>query len=168
MIYVNTHNMRVPKKPSGRKRSPFYWWRRFKSHKYKPGNTDLLVKIQNGDFEYPALFKHAEWELHWMKEEQEEYIKNYTSKQDPKQDNEYVNIELRYRKRYKKIIEDAHAVEDRHLTNLVESLSKEFKVSKQKIATIMETFGGTTEELYLDVRNKYYIKNKYGTRLRMY
>ena len=26
--------MKVPKKPSGRKSTPFYWWRRFKSHKY--------------------------------------------------------------------------------------------------------------------------------------
>ena len=35
--------MKIPKKPSGRKRSPFYWWRRFKSHKYLPHNASLLV-----------------------------------------------------------------------------------------------------------------------------
>ena len=37
--------MRVPKKPSGRKRSPFYWWRRWKSHKYLPVRAGLLARI---------------------------------------------------------------------------------------------------------------------------
>ena len=47
--------MKVPKKPSGRKRSPFYWWRRFRTHKMKPWNASLLARIKNGDFEYPAF-----------------------------------------------------------------------------------------------------------------
>ena len=34
-------------------------------------------------------------------------------------------------------------------------LNKEFKVNKQKVVTIMETFGGTTEELYRYVASKF-------------
>ena len=71
--------MKIPKKPSGRTRSPFYWWRRFKSHKYLPHNASLLRKIENGDYNYPDLFEHAEWELVWMKEEQEEFLKIISS-----------------------------------------------------------------------------------------
>ena len=43
---------KIPQKPTHRKRSPFYWWRRFPTHQalhhYKP----LLERIQNGDFDY--------------------------------------------------------------------------------------------------------------------
>ena len=67
---------RVPKKPSGRRALPFYWWRRFRSHRNLPYKASLLSKIRNGDFEYSQFFQEAEWELHWMKEELEEYKKN--------------------------------------------------------------------------------------------
>ena len=39
--------MRVPKKPSGRRAMPFYWWRRFRSHKNLPYKSHLIDKIQN-------------------------------------------------------------------------------------------------------------------------
>ena len=47
MNYVFILNMKVPKKPSGRKRSPFYWWRRFRTHKMKPWNASPLARIKN-------------------------------------------------------------------------------------------------------------------------
>ena len=44
------------------------------------------------------------------------------------------------------------------IMGLVEALSKKFKISQEKIKTIMETFGGATEELYIYVdKNKYII-----------
>ena len=78
--------MKVPKKPSGRKRSPFYWWRRFRTHKTKPWNASLLAKIKNGDFEYPPYFQQADWELHCMKDEQKEFIENYKGFDNPEND----------------------------------------------------------------------------------
>ena len=45
--------MKIPPKPKRGKRSPFYWWRRWKSHKYLPTKKGLLARILNGDFEYP-------------------------------------------------------------------------------------------------------------------
>ena len=60
---------KIPQKPTHRKRSPFYWWRRFPTHKglhhYKP----LIERIKNGDFDYPEYFEQAEWEEHWCREE---------------------------------------------------------------------------------------------------
>lgn len=43
--------LRIPPKPRRGKRSPFYWWRRWKSHQYLPVKKGLLARIQNGDSE---------------------------------------------------------------------------------------------------------------------
>ena len=150
--------MRVPPKPKRGKRSPFYWWRRWRSHQYLPVRKGLLARIQNGDFEYSQLFDWAKYELKYKQDELDEFVKNYQGKDDPKTDELYRDIERRYQKRYNKLFEDAYEMENRHLTGLTEALVKEFKVSKEKIKTIMETFGGTTEDLYLYVdKNKYTI-----------
>jgi len=150
--------MRIPPKPKRGKRSPFYWWRRWRSHQYLPVRKGLLARIQNGDFEYSQLFDWAKYELKYKQDELDEFVKNYQGKDDPKTDTLYRDIERRYQKRYNKLFEDACEVEHRHLTGLAEALSKKFKVNKKKIETIMETFGGATEDLYLYVdKNKYTI-----------
>ena len=147
--------MKRPIKPSGRKRSPFYWWRRFRSHKYLPHNAPLLRKIQNGDYDYPPYFQQAQWELEWADDEQEQYIKDYVGNGDPRTDEAYEDIERRARKRYKKLIEDAYEVESRHLSTLVEGLSKRFKLPKETIKTLMGEFGGTIEELYIHLKQNH-------------
>jgi hypothetical protein len=142
--------MRVPKKPSGRRALPFYWWRRFKTHKCLPYKANLLDKIRNGDFEYSPFFEQAKWELHWMKEEQEEFVKNYHGN-DWKFDRLYMDIEIRARKRYNKLYEDGMKDENDRMTRLVNSLSKSFKLKSDEIRNIMARFGGTTEELYFHI-----------------
>ena len=143
--------MKIPKKPSGRKRSPFYWWRRFKSHKYLPHNASLLRKIENGDYNYPDLFEHEEWELVWMKEEQEEFIKNYTGN-NHKDDVLYLDIEKRARKRWKKLLEDALEVENRHLENLSKDFCEYFNIDRDRMKKIMEEFGGSARTLYIHLK----------------
>ena len=147
--------MRRPLKPSGRKRSPFYWWRRFRSHKYLPHNAPLLRKIQNGDYDYPPYFQQAQWELEWADDEQEQYIKDYVGSGNPRTDEAYEDIGRRARKRYKKLIEDGYEVESRHLSTLVEGLSKRFKLPKETIKTLMGEFGGTIEELYIHLKQNH-------------
>ena len=150
--------MKIPPKPKRGKRSPFYWWRRWKSHQYLPVRKGLLARIQNGDFEYSQLFDWAKYEMKYKQDELDQFVKEYRGKEDPKTDPLYRDIERRYQKRYNKLFEDAHEVENRHLESLAEALSKEFKVCKKKIKKIMETFGGATEDLYLYVdKNKYTI-----------
>jgi len=140
--------MKIPPKPKRGKRSPFYWWRRWKSHQYLPVRKGLLARIQNGDFDYPILYEWAKYELHYMQEELDEFVKNYQGNEDPSTDYLYYDIEKRYMKRYNKLIEDAYEVEQRHLTGLVDGLFNEFILSKDAIREIMEEFGGTAEELY--------------------
>tara|TARA_R100000541_G_scaffold59382_1_gene73233 strand:+ start:45 stop:530 length:486 start_codon:yes stop_codon:yes gene_type:complete len=142
--------MKVPIKPRHRKSTPFYWWRRFRTHKSLPYKATLLDKIKNGDFEYPAYFEQANWELAWMKDEQKEFIDNYHGK-NYMEDHLYLEIESRARKRYNKLFEDGMKTEFERIDNLVKYLSKEFKINRDKVKDIMDEFGDTTEKLYFHI-----------------
>ena len=139
--------MRVPKKPSGRRALPFYWYRRFKTHKCLPYKYPLIDKIKNGDFEYSPFFDQAKWELHWMEEEQKEFIDNYQGK-DPTMDMLYTDIEVKARKRYNKLYEDAMKDEHNRMDMLTNNLSKYYKLNKQKVKDFINIFEGTTIELF--------------------
>ena len=139
--------MRVPKKPSGRRALPFYWYRRFKTHKCLPYKYPLIDQIKNGDFEYSPFFEQAKWELHWMKEEQEEFINNYQGS-DPTMDMLYTDIEVKARKRYNKLYEDAMKDEHNRMDMLTNNLSKYYKLNKQKVKDFINEFEGTTIELF--------------------
>ena len=139
--------MRIPKKPSGRKALPFYWYRRFKAHKYLPYKYPLIDKIKNGDFEYSPFFDQAKWELHWMEEEQKEFIDNYQGK-DPTMDMLYTDIEVKARKRYNKLYEDAMKDEHNRMDSLIINLSKHYKLKKEKVKDFVNGFDGTTIELF--------------------
>lgn len=169
--------MKIPPKPKRGKRSPFYWWRRWKSHQYLPVRKGLLARIRNGDFEYPNIFEWAEYELHYMKDEHDAYKKEYQGWGDIELTERWIDIEKRYRKRYNKLFEDACEVEMRHLMSLEEAFGKEFLFTRDELREIMGEFGGTTEDLYhyLDVlqtgdrgpetRNQLeYLNKKYGLR----
>jgi len=142
--------MKAPKKPIHRKRTPFYWWRRFRIHKSLPYKATLLDKIRNGDFEYPEYFQQAEWELEWMRDEQQEFINNYNG-DNYKNDILYIDIERRARKRWKALYEDGMKTEFDRMDNFKTQLCREFKFSKDKLVDIMEQFGGTMEDLYFHV-----------------
>ncbi len=142
--------MKAPKKPIHRKRTPFYWWRRFRIHKSLPYKATLLDKIRNGDFEYPEYFQQAEWELEWMRDEQQEFINNYNG-DNYKNDILYIDIERRARKRWKALYEDGMKTEFDRMDDFKTKLCREFKFSKDKLVDIMEEFGGTTEDLYFHV-----------------
>ena len=139
--------MRIPKKPSGRRALPFYWWRRFRTHKNLPYKASLIDKIRNGDFECSPFFEQAKWELHWMKEEQEEFISNYKG-DDYKRDNLYEDIERRARKRYNKLYEDGMKDEADRMDRLTSNLSKYYKLKKEKVKDFINEFEGTTIELF--------------------
>ena len=142
--------MKAPRKPTHRKRTPFYWWRRFRIHKSLPYKATLLDKIRNGDFEYPEYFQQAEWELEWMRDEQKEFIENYHG-ENYMNDMLYLDIEKRARKRWKALYEDGMKTEHDRMDSFKTKLCKEFKFSKEKLVDIMEEFGGTTEDLYFHV-----------------
>ena len=143
--------MRIPKKPSGRRALPFYWWRRFKTHKCLPYKSPVINKILNGDFEYSPFFDQAKWELHWMEEEQKEFVNNYQGS-NPTMDMLYIDIEIKARKRYNRLFEDGIKDEFSRMDSLIINLSKHYKKKKQKIKDYIEEFEGTTIELFESLR----------------
>ena len=142
--------MKAPRKPSGRRALPFYWWRRFATHKQLPYKANLLDKIRNNDFEYSPFFDQAKWELEWMKDEQNIFISEYQGR-DPMEDRLYIDIEARARKRYNKLFADAMKDEHDRMDRLTMGLVKSFKMNKDDIKDIINEFEGTTEDLYFHV-----------------
>jgi len=142
--------VKVPKKPSGRRALPFYWWRRFKTHKCLPNKASLLDKIRNGDFEYSEFFQQAKWELHWMLDEQNEFKANYQGR-EPEKDGLYHEIEFRARKRYNKLTENGYTNENDKLFKLTKALSKHFDLHPDIIKDVMSDFNGSTEKLFFHI-----------------
>ena len=56
---------------------------------------------------------------------------------------------------HRKLTEDAFEVDHKRLQDLLDSFCKEFIINKEELWEIMEEFGGTTEELYIDVSSKF-------------
>ena len=144
--------MRVPKKPKHRSRLRFYWWRRFPVHKSLKPSAKLIDKIENGDFDYPQFFKEAEYEMHWMKEDQAEFIKNYQGR-EPEKDNLYMDIAIKYYKRRNKLFEDGYNTENERLRKLVDALHKTFGIDKFEIRNMMEEFPHNLKKFYLHCKN---------------
>ena len=148
---------KIPQKPTHRKRSPFYWWRRFPTHKalhhYKP----LLERIQNGDFDYPEYFEQAEWEAHWCQEEINS--KEYLFKDHQSFLEESRSIERRYRKRQNLLIKDGYETEEKRLKEIAKQFSITFGGSKDEVVRFMEEFDGTLEEMYYAYAERRGIKN---------
>jgi len=151
-VFIQTINMRVPKKPKHRKKLPFYWWRRFPIHKPLKPSAPLLEKIQNGDFDYPQFLKEAEYELHWLKQDQKKYIKEYIGFDNPETTSGYMELTKMAYKRWKLLMEDGDKADRERLDKLVKGLCKKFNVKKEDVWSKMEKFNGTIEELYYDFK----------------
>jgi len=148
---------RIPPKPTHRKRSPFYWWRRFPTHKalhhYKP----LLERIQNGDFDYPEYFEQAEWEDHWC--EEEIASKRHLFKDHQSFLEEANAIRRRYLKRKNLLVKDGYETEQKRLIELVKQFSIAFGCTKDAVREFIEEFDGTLEEMYYAFAEHRGIKN---------
>ena len=66
-----------------------------------------------------------------------------------------MDIRKKAYKRYNLLYKDGHETDNKRLQDLVDGFCKEFKISKSEVWEIMEKFGGTTEELYRYVANKF-------------
>lgn len=148
---------KIPQKPTHRKRSPFYWWRRFPPHKplhhYKP----LLERIQNGDFDYPEYFEQAKWEEHWAEEEvnsKRHLFTNHASFEEEARD-----IRRRYKKRSNLLIKDGMETEQKRLVELIKQFSIAFGCTKDTVRKFMEEFDGTLEEMYYEFAKHRGVRN---------
>jgi hypothetical protein len=121
----------------------FMWWRRYQSRQTKPDKSTLYDKIINGDFETSDYYYQAEYE-NYLLEDAIKDIKHYEDK---------VNHISLFRARHKRLMEDYEKEEAEILRKLKLEFKKVFKISKEDLEKIMETFDGTTLDLYIYVKD---------------
>lgn len=137
--------------------SQFTWWRRFwPTQKLAPqqfykGGSKLLQRIEFGEFEFEPLSDevHLEEEIYRLKCEEIDALEGYHPKTleemkivERKKKNKRVNVMLSHHLEW----------EQNRLNELVNQLVKEFKVTPEFVYDTMETFDGTTRELYFYVK----------------
>lgn len=126
----------------------FIWWRRYQQRQVLSDRSSLYHKILNGDYETSDYYYQAEHE-NYLLEDAIKNLKTYEEKLD--------KIGL-FRARYKKLHEDFLKEETEIMTKMKKDFVKEFKITKDEFDSIIESFDGTTLELYE------YLKSTMGTR----
>lgn len=120
----------------------FRWWRWFDSNPPAPSKTTLEYKIKNGDYDSWVFMVQAIYCEHLLNDMWEE------NKGDILKYNEE-SIKLNLRRQ--KLLEDYWKSEEKKLKSLPIHLSKHFKIERELVIEFMETFDGTTEELYIAI-----------------
>jgi len=132
----------------------FTWWRRFggtvklpKKYLYK-GASELLQRIEFGEYEFDHLGREV-----YLEDKIYEAKVEAIKKEKPWLKGETLAEALEYdRKQYNKrkaVMMKKHLENEQVLLwKLAEELSKEFNIPKDEVSELMETFDGTTRELY--------------------
>lgn len=111
----------------------FNWWHRFK--KKKPlskkdafrGKSFLLQQIQHGDFDFSDYRRQALYELELCEQEKMNIASNWNASRESLEE-KLLEVERKYNKRYKLLMEDYDDEENRLLFNLKSRLISEFGV----------------------------------------
>jgi hypothetical protein len=132
----------------------FTWWRRFagvqklpKRYLYK-GASELLQRIEFGEYEFDHLGREV-----YLEDKIYEAKVDVLMKEKPWLKGETLAEAVEYdRKQYNKrksvMMKNHLEAEQKLLWKLAEDLAKEFNMSKDDVTELMETFDGTTRELY--------------------
>jgi len=133
----------------------FTWWRRFHTppqlpqHKIWKGHSDLLQRIEWGEFEYNQLSEQSQLEHVIFKNESDKIKSELKYVRDP----EIIEEKIRDRRKLKNkrvniMLEHHLEQESKTLHHLVLKLASEFQLEVEYVKEYMETFDGTTRELY--------------------
>ena len=137
----------------------FTWWRRFhgvmkvpKQYLYK-GASEFLQRIEFGEFEFDHLGReyHLEELIYEDKVikvlEKSPWLKGETLDEKMEYDRKLKN------KRKALIMKNHLEKEQKLLWAIAEGMSNEFGIPKEDITEIMESFDGTTRELYYHIKS---------------
>jgi hypothetical protein len=126
----------------------FFWWRMFDNpNKPLPIQSPLLDRIKNGDYAY----SHFGYQAMWVEHEINKLYVIVGSKDMGR----FVEESSLLRTRRKRLLEDFHKDEKDKLEAITRDLSIAFRISKGEVTSYMEEFGGTLEELYIMLEQKY-------------
>tara|TARA_R110002167_G_scaffold102784_3_gene266363 strand:+ start:2338 stop:2841 length:504 start_codon:yes stop_codon:yes gene_type:complete len=130
----------------------FRWWRRFTS-KTQPlhKNSDLLPKIQNGDYEFSQYYwqaKYTELEINKIYDECYPDFSKFNEK------NAVNGV------RRKRLLSDFEKDENDRLNQIPKDFYIHFKMTKTQVKEEMEEFGNSLEKFYIYCEKKFGKRNK--------
>ena len=132
----------------------FTWWRRFagvqklpKQYLYK-GASELLQRIEFGEYEFDHLGREVYLEDKIYALKVEALKKERPWLQGASLDEALDYDRKLYNKRKAVMMKNHLETEQTLLWKLAEELAKEFKLDQDLVSETMETFDGTTRELY--------------------
>lgn len=132
----------------------FRWWRMYDDpNPLLPKQSPLLDRIKNGDFDYSHYNYQAMWCEHEMNKIHDKYGFDDMGR--------YVEETSLLRSRRKRLLEDHYKEEDNRLESIAIEFTKNFKITKDEIKTLMGEFDGTLEELYIHLQEKFPPKKFY-------
>ena len=136
----------------------YRWWRMYDSP-VKPLDTRsrLIDRIRNGDFEFSHYYFQALWCEHEMNDIHQQHHN------DP---GRYVELTSLLRSRRKRLYEDFERDEQEKIKALKTALWSNFKISKAELDDVIESFDGSTLELYFHLDENYKIINQLPPTLR--
>jgi hypothetical protein len=121
----------------------FQWWRRYQYRPTLHDRAPLEQKILNGDFEHSDYYYQA---LH------ENYLLDDKIKDIPYYEDKLDDISL-FRTRYKRLMDDYEKDERELMKDLRKNIRVVTGITYEELDEIMETFDGTTHELFIHVRD---------------
>lgn len=136
--FLETHLSKLPKKTYNQ----FVWWRRYQQRQTLHDKRTLYEKIMNGDYEHSDYYYQAEHE-NYLLEDATQHLKTYEEKLD--------KIGL-FRARYKKLHEDYLKEETEIMKKMKKDFRITFRITEEELDSIMESFDGTTLELYNHIK----------------
>ena len=128
----------------------FRWWRRFDTpNKPLHKHSDLLRKIQNGDYDFSHFYWQAKYAELEIDEVYNECYPDYTLFNEKNAMNGA---------RRKRLWDDFEKDEKDKMLQIEKDFHITFKMSRTQVREEIEEFGGTLEMLY------HYCENQYGKR----
>ena len=134
----------------------FTWWRRFyapvklpKKYFFK-GLSPLLQRIEAGDFEFNHLHLECKLEEAVFENELAEIrsTANFNRCSEETQQDMLNYVRKKYNKRREKILSHHLSEELSTLSELAKSLAEEFEIELSEVNDAMDSFDGTTRQLY--------------------
>lgn len=132
----------------------FTWWRRFhgafklsNKNLYK-GASELLQRIEFGEYEFNNLGREYYLEDVIFNQKVEKIKKDSPWLVDASLEDRLEYDRKQHNKRKSIIMKNHLEAEEKMLFKLANDLSKEFNLNLEDVKNLMETFDGTTRELY--------------------
>ena len=126
-----------------------YRWFTTQRKKRLPKSAPLLLRIQNGDYDYSIYFEEAKWNRQEAKQIYEDVINNALISNELQKEHEAQLSSKMKRLKALKLEEEGAKDEERILKELRDELIKEFGVDLWDKAMENQRGKGTTEDLYL-------------------